>query len=152
MHKHEATIHWDRSDQKFEDNKYSRAHWWEFDGIKVPASPSPSFVPPPMSTLEAIDPEEALVAATSSCHMLFFLFIAAKKGFVVDSYHDQANGDMGKNADGKTMMAKITLQPKIVFSGDKQPDANELAQMRQSAHEQCFIGNSLKSEIVIEPV
>ena len=151
MHKHEALILWERKDQKFVDNKYSRAHLWEFDGVKVPASSSPSVLPVPMSSLEAVDPEEALVAATSSCHMLFFLFIAAKQGFVVDSYSDQAYGEMGKNAEGKTLMSKITLRPKIEFSGSKQPSAAEIAEVHQKAHEQCFIGNSLKSEIVIEP-
>lgn len=152
MHKHEATILWERKDQKFEDNKYSRAHWWEFDGVKVPASSAPSVVPVPMSSLEAVDPEEALVAATSSCHMLFFLFIAAKKGFTVDFYTDHAYGVMGKNAEGKTMMSKITLRPNIEFSGNIQPSAIEIAEVHRLAHEQCFIGNSLKSEIVIEPV
>lgn len=152
MHKHEATILWERKDQNFEDNKYSRAHLWEFDGVKVPASSAPSVVPVPMSSLEAVDPEEALVAAASSCHMLFFLFIAAKKGFIVDRYNDQAYGVMGKNAAGKTMMSKITLRPNIEFSGSKQPDFAEIEEVHQLAHEQCFIGNSLKSEIVIEPV
>ena len=150
MHKHEALILWERKDQKFVDNKFSRAHLWEFDGVTVPASSAPSVLPVPMSSLEAIDPEEALVAATSSCHMLFFLFIAAKQGFVVDSYSDQAYGEMGKNAEGKTLMSKITLRPKIEFSGSKQPIAAEIAEVHQKAHEQCFIGNSLKSEIVIE--
>jgi len=150
MHKHEALILWERKDQKFVDNKFSRAHLWEFDGVTAPASSAPSVLPVPMSSLEAIDPEEALVAATSSCHMLFFLFIAAKQGFVVDSYSDQAYGEMGKNAEGKTLMSKITLRPRIEFSGSKQPSAAEIAEVHQKAHEQCFIGNSLKSEIVIE--
>lgn len=150
MHKHETTILWERKDQQFVDNKYSRAHLWEFDGVTVPASSSPTVLPIPMSSLEAIDPEEALVAATSSCHMLFFLFIAAKQGFVVDRYTDQAYGEMGKNAEGKTLMSKITLRPRIEFSGSKQPSAAEIAEVHQKAHEQCFIGNSIKSEIVIE--
>lgn len=151
MHKHESTILWERKDQNFGDNKYSRAHLWEFDGIKVPASSSPSVLPVPMSSLEAIDPEEALVAATSSCHMLFFLAIAAKRGFVVDRYSDQAYGEMGKNTEGKTLMSRITLRPRIEFSGTKQPSAAEIDEVHRMAHEQCFIGNSIKSEIVIEP-
>ncbi len=150
MHKHESTILWERKDQNFADNKYSRAHLWEFDGIKVPASSSPSVLPVPLSSLEAIDPEEALVAATSSCHMLFFLSIAAKRGFVVDSYRDQAFGVMGKNSEGKTYMSKITLRPIIQFSGVKQPNAAEIEEIHQEAHGLCFVGNSLKSEIVIE--
>lgn len=151
MHKHESLILWERKDQDFVDNKYSRAHLWEFDGVKVPASSSPSVLPVPMSSLEAIDPEEALVAATSSCHMLFFLSIAAKRGFVVDRYSDQAYGVMGKNSEGKTLMSRIALQPRIEFSGIKQPSAAEIDQVHRMAHEQCFIGNSLKSEVVIEP-
>lgn len=151
MHKHEALILWERKDQTFVDNKYSRAHLWELDGVTVPASSSPSVLPAPLSSLEAIDPEEALVAAASSCHMLFFLAIAAKRGFVVDRYSDQAYGKMGKNAEGKTLMAKITLRPKIEFSGNKQPSAVEIDEVHHMAHEQCFIGNSLKSEVVIGP-
>lgn len=150
MHKHESTILWERKDQKFVDNKYSRAHLWEFDGVKVPASSSPSVLPVPMSSLEAIDPEEALVAATSSCHMLFFLAIAAKRGFVVDRYIDQAYGVMGKNSEGKTLMSRITLRPRIEFSGLKQPSAAEIDEIHRMAHEQCFVGNSLKSEVMIE--
>jgi len=107
-------------------------------------------LPPPLSSLEAIDPEEALVAATSSCHMLFFLFIAAKRGFVVENYNDQAFGVMGKNLEGKTYMSKITLRPRIEFSGSKQPVANEIKEIHHEAHGQCFVGNSLKTEIDIE--
>lgn len=151
MHKHESLILWERKDQPFVDNKYSRAHLWEFDGVKVPASSSPSVLPVPMSSLEAIDPEEALVAATSSCHMLFFLAIAAKRAFIVDRYSDQAYGVMGKNSEGKTLMSRITLRPRIEFSGIKQPSAAEIDEVHRMAHEQCFIGNSIKSEIVIEP-
>jgi organic hydroperoxide reductase OsmC/OhrA len=150
MHKHESSIIWERKDQKFVDNKYSRAHRWVFDGVEVPASSSPSVLPVPLSTTEAIDPEEALVAAASSCQMLFFLSLAAKQGFVVDRYCDQADGIMGKNTEGKTFMAKITLRPKVEFSGSKQPTAAEMAELHHMAHEQCYIGNSIKSEIVIE--
>lgn len=150
MHKHESTILWERKDQKFIDNKYSRAHLWEFDGLTVPASSSPSVLPVPLSSLAAIDPEEALVAATSSCHMLFFLAIAAKRGFIVDRYNDQAYGEMGKNSEGKTAMSRITLRPRIEFSGIKQPSVAEIDEIHRMAHEQCFVGNSLKSEVVIE--
>lgn len=150
MHKHEATVLWERKDQPFVDNKYSRAHLWEFDGVKVPASSSPAVLPVPLSSTDAIDPEEALVAATSSCHMLFFLAIAAKQGFIVDRYSDQAYGVMGKNPEGKTFMSNITLRPKIEFSGTKQPSVEEIAKIHHLAHEQCFVGNSLKTEITIE--
>ena len=151
MSKHEALIFWERKNQNFVDNKYSRAHQWEFDGVKVPASSSPSVLPVPLSSVEAIDPEEALVAATSSCHMLFFLSIAAKRGFTIDLYSDQAYGEMGKNSEGKTLMSKITLRPKIEFSGIKQPSAAEIAEVHHLAHEQCFISNSLKAVVLIEP-
>ena len=151
MHKHEATILWHRKDQPFVDNKYSRAHQWEFDGVTIPASSSPAVLPVPLSSLDAIDPEEALVAATSSCHMLFFLAIAAKRGFVVDTYSDQAYGVMGKNDEGKTFMSNITLRPRIEFSGIKQPNVEEIAQIHHLAHEQCFVGNSLKTEVDVEP-
>lgn len=150
MHKHEATTLWERKDQPFVDNKYSRAHLWEFDGVKVPASSSPAVLPVPLSSTDAIDPEEALVAATSSCHMLFFLSIVAKRGFVVDTYNDQAYGVMGKNDEGKTFMSKITLRPRITYSGTQQPSVEKIAEFHHLAHEQCFVSNSLKSEVVVE--
>ncbi|ESS72283.1 OsmC/Ohr family protein [Methyloglobulus morosus KoM1] len=132
------------------DNKFSRSHQWEFDGPTIPASSAPSVLPASLSSLEAIDPEEALVVATSSCHKLFFLYIAARRGFVVDNYSDQAFGVMGKNPEGKTYMSKIALRPRIEFSGSKQPDAHEIEEIHHDAHGQCFVGNSLKTEIVIE--
>ena len=118
MHQYQARIHWQRGDQGFTDNLYSRAHDWTFDGgLTVPASSSPLSVPLPMSVAANVDPEEALVAAASSCHMLFFLWLAAKQGFTVDQYTDQATGIMSKNAQGKIAMTRINLRPKIVFSG-----------------------------------
>lgn len=151
MHQYEATISWQRGEQKFSDNQYSRAHAWTFDGgAQVPASSSPSVVPVPMSDPGGVDPEEALVAAASSCHMLFFLSIAAKRGFIVDSYVDRAYAVMGKAGDGKTAVTRITLRPHIVFAGGRQPDATELEALHHESHEQCFIANSLKSEIVVE--
>jgi organic hydroperoxide reductase OsmC/OhrA len=107
-------------------------------------------VPVPYSVVEAVDPEEALVASASSCHMLWFLSIAAKRGFVVDSYVDEAFGILEKNAEGKLLITRITLRPKVQFSADKLPTADELQSMHHSAHEQCFIANSLKSEIVVD--
>jgi organic hydroperoxide reductase OsmC/OhrA len=151
MHKYEATIAWQRGEQKFIDNRYSRAHEWIFDGgLRVPASSSPLSVPTPMSNAANVDPEEALVAATSSCHMLFFLSFAAKHGFVVESYVDQAYGVMEKNAEGKVALTCITLRPKIVFSGERQPTAQELDAMHHDSHERCYIANSLKSEVIVE--
>jgi organic hydroperoxide reductase OsmC/OhrA len=151
-HKYEARVTWSRQNaEKFTDNRYSRAHEWSFDGgITVRASSSPSVVPLPLSAADAVDPEEALVASVSSCHMLYFLFFAAKKGFVIDRYDDEAFGVLAKNEAGKMFMSKITLRPKIAFSGDKTPSADELSALHHSAHEECFIATSLKSEITVE--
>lgn len=153
MHTYVATISWNRGHQKFVDNRYSRGHEWRFDGgAQVPASSSPYVVPLPMSVETSVDPEEALVAAASSCHMLFFLSIAAKRGFVVDSYVDSASGVMGKNAEGKIAMTRITLRPEIVFAGEHCPTQQELDAIHHESHEQCYIANSLKAEIVVEPI
>lgn len=151
MQKFEATVQWERgADEVFADNKYSRAHAWAFDGgLRVPASSSPLSVPLPMSVAANVDPEEALVAAVSSCHMLFFLSIAQQRGFVVDSYRDDANGILDRNADGKMAMTRFTLRPAIVFSG-AQPDAAQLAAIHHGAHDKCYIANSIKADIVIE--
>ena len=151
MHVHEAKVSWTRGDEKFTDNHYSRAHEWSFDGgVQVRASSSPAVVPLPLSAADAVDPEEALVAATSSCHMLWFLSLVARKGFIVDSYVDEARGEIGKNAEGKTAVTRITLRPRISFSGEKQPTAADLEALHHAAHEQCFIASSLKSEVVVE--
>jgi organic hydroperoxide reductase OsmC/OhrA len=152
MHKYEARITWTRNaNEKFTDNRYSRAHQWTFDGgVTVKASSSPSVVPLPLSAADAVDPEEALVASTSSCHMLYFLFFAAKRGFVIESYVDNAFGVLEKNAAGKMSMSRITLRPSIVFAGTA-PSTADLDALHHAAHEECFIANSLKSEIVVEP-
>lgn len=153
MHSYDATISWKREGQKFTDNRYSRAHEWAFDGgVIVPASSSPHVVSVPMSVAANVDPEEALVAATSSCHMLFFLGIAAERGFVVDSYIDRASGMMQKNSEGKVAMTRITLRPEVVFGGERRPTSEDIDHIHHESHEQCFIANSLKSEVVIEPV
>ena len=151
-HKYEAKVTWARQpDAKFTDNRYSRAHEWSFDGgITVRASSSPSVVPLPLSAADAVDPEEALVASASSCHMLYFLFFAAKKGFVIDRYEDQAFGVLEKNDAGKMFMKTITLRPQVTFAGDKTPSADELSALHHSAHEECFIATSLKSDIIIQ--
>jgi organic hydroperoxide reductase OsmC/OhrA len=152
MHSHDATISWNREGQKFTDNRYSRAHAWAFDGgAVVPASSSPHVVPVPMSVAANVDPEEALVAATSSCHMLFFLSIAAKHGFVVDSYVDRASGFMEKNGEGKVAVSRIVLRPEVAFGGERRPTPEEIEHIHHESHEQCFIANSLKTEIVVEP-
>ena len=118
------------TDEVFTDSRYSRGHVWRFDGgIEVPASSSPSVVPLPLSREDAVDPEEAFVAALSSCHMLTFLTIAAKAGFVVDRYEDEAVGIMTKNANGKLFVSKVTLDPRIAFSGDKRPTPEQIAEL-----------------------
>lgn len=152
MSHYTSTIRWERGAQPFLDNRYSRAHLWRFDGgTEVPASSSPSVIPLPMSRADAVDPEEAFVASLSSCHMLWFLSIAAKKKYIVDSYEDQAEGVMEKNAQGKTAMTKVTLRPLVVFSGANVPDKAQLDALHHAAHEQCFIANSVLSEVVCEP-
>ena len=151
MHRYTARISWERADQKFSDNKYSRAHTWLFDGgASVAASSSPLNVPEPMSVAANVDPEEALVAAASSCHMLVFLYIAAKRGFIVESYVDDAQATMDTNAAGKIAITKIALRPQIVFAGDRQPTSEELDSMHHQAHDECYIANSLKADIVVE--
>jgi organic hydroperoxide reductase OsmC/OhrA len=150
MKQFEAKLAWQRGAQPFGDQRYSRAHEWTFDGgLRVPASSSPLSVPVPMSDPAAVDPEEALVAAASSCHMLFFLSIAAHQGFVVDHYRDHALGVLGVDADGKMAMTSITLRPAIAFSGERQPDAAQLAAIHHSAHDKCYIANSIKAAVVV---
>lgn len=151
MHQYEAKITWSRNGAAFTDRKYSRGHEWAFDGgIKIPASSSPAVVRPPLSIVEAIDPEEALVAAASSCHMLSFLYLAARQGFVVDAYEDNAFGVMDKNPQEKLAITRITLRPKIRFSGEKLPSASELSALHHAAHEECYIANSIKAEVTVE--
>ena len=151
MSEYVAKVEWKRGDQEFIGNKYSRAHEWEFDGgLKVPASSAPNVVPLPMSVAENIDPEEAFVASLSSCHMLWFLAIAGKKRFTVDSYTDNAIGYLDKFEDGKMWMSKVKLRPEIIFSGNRQPSAEELEQLHEAAHENCYIANSVATEVVIE--
>ncbi|GLR06237.1 OsmC family protein [Vibrio hyugaensis] len=152
MSQHIARVKWQReADEIFSDNQYSRAHIWEFDGgLQVPASPSPYVVPSPLSVEENIDPEEAFVAALSSCHMLVFLSIAAKRRYVVDSYLDEAVGELTAGENGKEWVSKVVLRPKIVFLGEKQPTCEQLEKLHHMAHENCFIANSVKTEVMTE--
>jgi organic hydroperoxide reductase OsmC/OhrA len=150
-HEYRATVKWTRGDAKFTDQRYSRGHSWSFDGgITVPASSSPLSVRLPYSVAEAVDPEEALVAAVASCHMLTFLYVAAKQGFVVDDYADDAVGEMTKNERGKLWVSKVTLSPRITFTGDKRPAPQQLDELHHLAHEECYIANSVKSEVVVQ--
>ena len=148
MGKYQATVEWSRGDANFLDNKYSREHMWHFDGgVTVKGSSSPHVVPVPYSNASAVDPEEALIVALASCHMLSFLYVAGKRGFVVDEYRDQASGKMTKNAAGKNWISEVTLHPKILFSGPKTPDQPEIAALHHEAHEECFIANSVKTDV-----
>lgn len=153
MSDYTVTVKWQRKGQDFLDDKYSRGHTWEFDGgLCVPASASPQVVPQPRSVVENVDPEEAFVASLSSCHMLFFLAIAAHKGYVVDNYTDSAVGYMAKNVQGRLAMTRVVLHPKVVFSGDTRPTTEQIENIHQQSHQQCFIANSVKTEVITEPV
>lgn len=148
-----AKITWKSdSPEEFTRNKYTRGHSWSFDGgVVVPASSSPHAVRLPFSVEKAVDPEEALVAAASSCHMLSFLWVASRKGFTVESYEDDAVGEMTKNDDGKEWVSTITLEPTIVWVGDA-PNSDQLAELHHEAHELCYIANSIKSQIVVKGI
>jgi organic hydroperoxide reductase OsmC/OhrA len=146
-----ATIDWERQGAKFTDSRYSRGHRWSFDGgVEVPASSSPGHVPLPYSVAAAVDPEEAFVASLSSCHMLCFLYLAAKRGHQVDSYHDEAVGLVGPDATGKPAVLEVTLRPSVVVAGTIEPA--ELEELHHAAHGDCFIANSVKTSIRCEPV
>ena len=150
MHQFFATLAWQRDGQDFAGQRYSRGHEWQFDGgLTVPASSSPLSVPLPMSVAANIDPEEALVAATSSCHMLFFLSLAAQRGYVIDDYRDDAVGELGKNAQGRLAMTRIVLRPRIAFAGTP-PTPDALAALHHDAHERCYIANSLTADVVVQ--
>jgi organic hydroperoxide reductase OsmC/OhrA len=151
-HAYKATVSWRRGGATFTDRQYSRGHVWRFDGgVEVPASASPQAVKLPLSRADAVDPEEALVASVSSCHMLFFLDFASRAGFVVDRYEDEAVGEMSKNERGRLFMSKVTLNPSITFSGAKQPSAADLDGLHHRSHDECYIANSVRAEIVVAP-
>lgn len=151
MSKYTATISWKTdSPESFTKNKCTRGHEWSFDGgVIVPASSSPHAVRVPFSVEAAVDPEEALVASAASCHMLTFLWLAAKDGFNVESYTDNAVGEMSATENGSQWVSKITLDPQIVWIGDE-PSVEQLADLHHRSHEQCYIANSIKSEVVIK--
>ena len=151
MSEHTATIRWDRNGPDFVKGRFSREHTWTFDGgLTVPASPSPLVVPAPWSNAASVDPEEAFVASVSSCHMLTFLWLASREGFEVDNYQDEAVGVMTKNEQGRPWVSAITLHPRIAWGGTKQPTPADLARLHHRAHEECFIANSIKSEVSVE--
>jgi len=151
-HEYQARIHWERGGAPFTDNRYSRGHSWHFDGgVTVPASSAPQVVRVPMSVEAAVDPEEALVASLASCHMLWFLSLAAGARWRVDEYSDDARGVLGRNAAGKMAMLSVTLRPRVSFSGERLPSQQDIAQLHHRAHEECFIANSVTTAVRIEP-
>ncbi len=153
MATYSAEVIWTRGEEKFVDNRYSRKHLLRFDGgVEVPGSSSPHVVQVPYSDAAAVDPEEAFIASISSCHMLFFLSIAAGRKFRVDRYRDNAVGVMEKNANGKLVVSVVTLRPEALFSGDKLPTRADVDAMHHEAHEECFIANSVKSDVQCEPI
>lgn len=152
MSEYSAKVVWTRrSSEEFIDSKYSRGHSWTFDGgTTVPASSSPHVVPLPYSIEANVDPEEAFVASLSSCHMLFFLSIAAKNNYVVEQYTDDAIGIMERDSSGRLSMSRVTLRPKIVFSGNIMPTKEKIEKIHHQSHEQCYIANSVKTIVSIE--
>ena len=153
MAEHTCTVAWERGSADFLDRRYSRAHTWTFDGgAVVRGSPSPHIVPPPGSDPAAVDPEEAFVASLSSCHMLWFLDLAARRGYRIDRYVDHAVGTMGRNAAGKLAMTRVVLRPAVTFGPGPQPDAGIFNALHHEAHAQCFIANSVTTDVVCEPV
>jgi organic hydroperoxide reductase OsmC/OhrA len=149
-HEYRASIVWRREGEDFLKGRYSRAHEWRFDGgVTVAASASPSVVPAPFSRQDAVDPEEAFIAALSSCHMLTFVDIARRAGIAVESYEDEAVGIMERIAPGKMAITRVTLRPRIVF-GDAAPDKAKLDELHHQAHEACFIANSVTTRITVE--
>ena len=150
MAKHQARISW-RSDGEFVSGRYSRRHEWRFDGgAVVTASSSPVIVPEPMSDPFGVDPEEALIASVSSCHMLWFLSLAQAAGHDVLSYTDEAEADLGRIGPGRTAVTRVTLRPDIAFA-EPQPDTAEIDRLHHEAHDRCFVANALKAEVVVEP-
>lgn len=150
MSSHFATIRWARSGPDFADGRYSREHTWSFDGgVSIPASPSPGVVPAPWSNPACVDPEEAFVAAIASCHMLTYLWLASKAGLVVDRYDDEAVGVMTKNDRGVPWVSRVTLSPVIAWGGAANPTDDEVARLHERAHEECFIANSVKTDVLV---
>jgi organic hydroperoxide reductase OsmC/OhrA len=151
MSEHKATIEWRRQGADFDYKTYSRAHTLEFEGgIRVPAGASPANIPPTARGAPGVDPEQAFVGSISSCHMLWFLHLAWQAKFVIDRYVDHASGILGENSEGREAMTRVTLRPVVTFFGRK-PSAEEHAQLHEDAHHKCFIANSVKSDVTIEP-
>jgi organic hydroperoxide reductase OsmC/OhrA len=151
MSVHRATVEWTLDGGEFLERRYSRAHTLSFEGgVTLAGSPSPHIVPAPFSRADAVDPEAMFTAALSACHMLWFLDLAARAGFAVASYRDEAEGTLGKTAAGKTAMTRVVLRPVVAFAGEPRPTRGDIAALHHDAHEACFIANSVTSEVIVE--
>jgi organic hydroperoxide reductase OsmC/OhrA len=151
MSEHKATIRWTQSGGDFAKGRYSREHTWSFDGgLTVPASSSPAAVPVPLSNPAHIDPEEAYVASLSSCHMLTYLYLAYREGFSIASYEDDAVGVLTKNAQGIPWVSTVYLNPRVVYAGEKAPSRDDEERLHHAAHEQCFISQSVKTDVQVK--
>jgi organic hydroperoxide reductase OsmC/OhrA len=152
MSDYRAQIRWQLQGENFSKGRFSREHTWTFDGgVTVPASASPSVVPAPYSSATAVDPEEAFVASVASCHMLTFLYLASRAKFQVERYEDEAVGVMTKNERGIPWVSTVTLHPQVVYGGEQQPTPADEARLHHEAHEQCYIANSIKTEVIVQP-
>ncbi len=146
MSEHRASLTWNRERDDFKYPTYTRDHTWSFHGGEsVAASAAPEF----LGNADRVDPEEAFVAAISACHMLTFLAVAAKRRFVVDSYSDNAVGYLEENTEGRLAITLVELRPGIAFSGDSLPTSEQIASMHHQSHRECFIANSVSTEIVV---
>jgi organic hydroperoxide reductase OsmC/OhrA len=148
MSEYRVRVTWKRETAEFTYDAYDRTHWWQFGGgSRIQASSAPEYRGDPA----LVNPEEAFAAALSSCHMLTFLAIAARKRYTVDAYEDEATAVMGKNAEGRLAVARVVLRPRVVFGGDRKPAAEDLAALHEKSHDQCFIANSVLTDVVVEP-
>lgn len=147
MSEHRARIAWRRTTESFAYPDYDRSHEWHFEGGHVvPAAAAPEFLGRP----ERVDPEAAFAAALSSCHMLTFLALCARKRLVVDAYEDEATALLAEGEDGRLWVTRVVLRPRIAFGGGRRPDARERARLHQLAHRECFIAGSVRTEVVVE--
>jgi organic hydroperoxide reductase OsmC/OhrA len=150
MSEHKATIEWRRQSADFDHKTYNRSHLLAFDGIRVPATAAAANIPPTAAGALGVDPEQAFVGSISSCHMLWFLHIACRAGYVVDRYVDEASGVLEKNAAGRMAMTRVTLRPVVTYAG-RRPTEEEHVKLHAGAHDKCYIANSVKTEVAVQP-
>jgi organic hydroperoxide reductase OsmC/OhrA len=152
MSEHHARVSWSADAAGFRRGRFSRAHHWSFDGgLEIPASASPAVIPAPWSDPAAVDPEEAFVAALASCHMMSFLFLANRAGLEVVAYDDEASGTLAPSAGGRHAVTEVVLRPRVSFAPGRAPDAAQLAALHDEAHDTCYIANSVRTAIRVEP-